>query len=120
MNKSIALSFISIVAITLSFSAIHKGHSEIGMTLATTVVSGYFGYSTNKDSNLKPEIVFLLSIMLGTYSLLVYSSAEAFTAGISIVTSAVGGYFGYLQQDSLPNKPKPKAKTTNQKEGESV
>ena len=124
MNKSIAISFISISAITLGFTAIHKGHLEIGMTLATTVVSGYFGYSTNNDSNLKPEIVFLLSIMLGAYILLMYSSSEAFTTSISIVTSAVGGYFGYLQQDRIPPKTKPRTKSKseiiNQNEGDSV
>lgn len=99
MRKCIVISYVCIFAITLGYAAIHKGYIDIGSTLANTVVSGYFGYSKQNNNDFIPEMIFLLSVLLGAYIIFFYSYPISFVASLGVVTPAIGGYLGYLQQE---------------------
>lgn len=98
-GKANLITFICLFAVSLGFMGIHEGHVETGRNLINTTVSGFFGYSI-QDNLHHPELVFLLVIITGAYLTYFLSSNSTFSESIGIVSTAIGGYLGYLTQNN--------------------
>lgn len=98
-NKGTIISLVCIFAMSLGFIGIYSGHLESGRTLISTVITGFFGYSSQDDDYLN-EVGFLLAIIAGAFIIYIIAPTEAFTEALALVMAAMGGYLGYLQQSN--------------------
>lgn len=86
--------------------AIYRGHENIGLTVTATVLTSFFGYCRKKKEYMgsNPFMItnkesILVLFVLGWAIWGGIANHSLFIPSLTVVLSAVGGYFGISQQE---------------------
>jgi xanthine/uracil permease len=91
--KNIAL-VIGLIGVTISYLAFLDGHIEIGSSISSSVLAGYYGYlQKKKEDKSSPEAILTIFIFL-LCILSYFCFKDSFLNISSVLNSSITGYFG--------------------------